>query len=142
MVPLSEWGECPGGFFFKDTAKREVLRGDHLFQRFALLLRILNCCKGSRLRGSFDIYLIRYTYIEGVSLVNDIILGEHDKAMDESFLSFIIDGRDVWEWNTFSSGSISLRMSLFVGNKVCSWCSRASPLIIKGELTVWEAVME
>ena len=142
MVPLSKWGECPGGFFFKDTAKREVLRRNHLFQRFALLLRILNCCKGSRLRGSFDIYLIRYTYIKGVSLVYGMILGEHNEATDESFLSFIVNGRDVWEWNTFSSGSISSRMLSFVGNKVCSWCSRASPLIIKGELTVREAVME
>src|SRR3981189_2570847 len=142
MVPLSKWGECPGGFLFKDTAKREVLRGDHLFQCLALLLCILNCCKGSRLHGPFDIYLIRYAYIEGVSLIYGIILGEHDKATDESFLSFIIDGRDVWEWNTFSSGSISLGVLSLVGDKVCSWCSRASPLIIKREKKVWEAVME
>src|SRR3981189_2564968 len=142
MVPLLKWGECPEGFFFKDTAKREVLRGDHLFQCFALLLCILNCCKGSRLCGLFDIYLIRYAYIEGVSLIYGMILGEHDEAMDESFLSFVVNGRDVWEWNTFSSGSISSRVLSFVGNKVCSWCSRASPLIIKGELTVREAVME
>ena len=61
---------------------------------------------------------------------------------DESFLPFIINGRDVWEWNSSGSGSVLLRVSSFVGNKVHLGGSRASPLVIKGELTGWETVVE
>jgi hypothetical protein len=96
MVPLSKLGECPGGSFFEDAAKREILKGNHLFQCFTFLLCILNHCKGGRLCGLFDIYLVWYTYVEGVSLIYSVILGGHDEVTDESFLSFIVNGRDVW----------------------------------------------
>jgi hypothetical protein len=71
-----------------------------------------------------------------------MIQGGHNEVTDESFLPFIVNGRDVWEWSTSGSGSVPSRVSSFVGNKVHLGGSRASPLIIKGELTVWETVME